>query len=136
MYSNSINNLVDAFKRLPTVGQRTAERYVFYLLKSGKKEVAELTLALKSLTENVKSCEVCWNFSDISPCPICQNKNRNQSLLCVVSEPQDIPVIEKTKEYAGLYHILRGVIIPEEIEIIKNFKIKELLFRIKKMAIN
>ena len=132
MFSPSINNLIGAFKRLPTVGQKTAERYVFYLLKSGKKEVAELTLALKELIANVKSCEVCWNFSDISPCRICQDKHRDQSLLCVIRESQDIPVIEKTKEYNGLYHILRGVITPEDVEEIKNLKIKELLLKIKK----
>ncbi len=131
MYSKSINNLIESFKRLPTVGQKTAERYVFYLLKSGKKEVAELTLSLKELITNVKSCENCWNFSDTSPCRICQDKNRNKNLLCVVCEPQDILVIEKTKEYNGLYHVLRGVVNPEDVEEIKKLKIKELLLKIK-----
>ena len=67
MYSKSIQNLIDAFRKLPSVGQRTAERFVFYLLKSGKKEVGEITLSLKELIDNAKSCETCWDFSDQNP---------------------------------------------------------------------
>lgn len=131
MYSKSIQNLIDAFRKLPAVGQRTAERFVFYLLKSGKKEVGELTLALKELTDNVKSCEVCWDFSDSSPCRICADKNRDQSLLCVVSEPPDIPVIERARAYNGLYHVLRGVVETADEEVLEKLKIKELFSKIK-----
>ena len=131
MYSKSIQNLIDAFRKLPSVGQRTAERFVFYLLKSGKKEVGEITLSLKELIDNVKSCETCWDFSDHNPCAICNNKTRDQSLLCVISEPQDIPVIERTDMYNGLYHVLRGAIEPGDEEEIERIKIKELFKRIK-----
>ena len=133
MYSKSIQNLMVAFRKLPTVGQRTAERFVFYLLKSGKKEVGEITLALKELIDNVKSCEVCWDFSDHNPCAICNNKTRDQSLLCVVSEPQDIPVLERTGVYGGLYHVLRGVIEPGDEEGLEKIKIKELFKRIEEI---
>ncbi len=132
MYSKSIKNLIDAFRKLPTVGQRTAERFVFYLLKSGKKEVGEITLALKELIENVKSCESCWDFSDHNPCAICGNKNRDQSLLCVVSEPQDIPVIERTGIYNGLYHVLRGLVEPGMEDGLEKIKIKELFLKMEK----
>lgn len=130
MYSKSIQNLINSFRKLPTVGHRTAERFVFYLLKSGKKEVAEITLSLKELIENVKSCELCWDFSDHNPCSICNNKNREQSLLCVVSEPQDIPIIEKTGAFTGLYHVLRGLVESGQEELDK-LKIKELFTRIE-----
>ncbi|KKR34496.1 MAG: Recombination protein RecR [Candidatus Magasanikbacteria bacterium GW2011_GWA2_40_10] len=130
MYSKSIQNLIGAFRRLPTVGQRTAERFVFYLLKSGKKEVGEITLALKELIENVKSCEICWDFSDNNPCAICNNKTRDTSMLCVVSEPQDIPVIERTGAYKGLYHVLRGLVEAGYEERMEKIKIKELFKRI------
>ena len=133
-YSKSIQNLIGAFRKLPTVGQRTAERFVFYLLKSGKKEVGEITLALKELIDNVKSCEMCWDFSDNNPCAICSNKTRDQALLCVVSEPQDIPVIERTGMYNGLYHVLRGTVEPGADEIDK-IKIKELFSKLQKPAI-
>ncbi|MBP6859882.1 MAG: recombination protein RecR [Candidatus Magasanikbacteria bacterium] len=130
MYSKSIQNLINSFRKLPTVGHRTAERFVFYLLKSGKKEVAEITLSLKELIENVKSCELCWDFSDHNPCSICNNKNREQSLLCIVSEPQDIPIIEKTGAFTGLYHVLRGLVESGQEELDK-LKIKELFTRIE-----
>ncbi len=127
MYSPSIQNLIKAFKKLPSVGQRTAERFVFYLLKSGKKEVGELTLALKELIDTVKSCEVCWNFSDTSPCPICQNPKRDHTTICVVADPQDLAVIEGTGEYRGLYHVLRGQVDPTDAESLTKMKVKELL---------
>lgn len=131
MYSKSIQNLIDSFRKLPTVGQRTAERFVFYLLKSGKKEVGEITLALKELIDNVKSCEMCWDFSNNNPCAICGNKTRDNSLLCVISEPQDIPVLERTGMYNGLYHVLRGTIDPGNEEEMEKIKIKELFKRIE-----
>lgn len=131
MYSKSINNLIDAFRKLPGVGQRTAERFVFHLLKSGKKEAGELTLALKELTDNIKSCEVCWDFSDENPCRICANKNRDKEIICVVADPQDVPVVERTGAFGGLYHILRDMIDPGDAESIGKTKIKELFLRVK-----
>jgi len=130
MYSNSIQNLISAFSKLPSVGPRTAERYVFYLLKSGKKDATELALALKNLLTNVKSCEICWDFADHSPCPICISKNRDQTTICVVEESSDLQAIEKTG-YIGVYHVLRGVFKPEEEEHNKYLKINELLVKTK-----
>jgi recombination protein RecR len=129
MYSKSINRLIDSLKKLPSVGQRTAERFVFHLLKSGKKDVGELILALKDLIDNVKSCEVCWDFSDENPCHICRSASRDRGLLCVVGDPQDIHAVEKTGIFTGLYHVLRGVIEPEEGGLDPKLKIKELLSR-------
>ncbi len=131
MYSKSIQHLISAFRKLPSVGQRTAERFAFYLLKSGKKEVAEITLALKELIDNVKSCEQCWDFGDTNPCAICANKNRDQSVICIVCEPQDMHVIERTGIFGGLYHVLRGVIEPGSDDMDK-LKIKELFARLEK----
>lgn len=130
MYSPSITNLINAFKRLPTVGTRTAERFVFYLLKSGKKEVGELILALEELLEKVKSCEVCWNFSDTSPCPICSDTKRDHTIICVVAEPADLAVIERTGEYKGVYHVLRGLVDATDEESLSKTKIKELIERV------
>ena len=132
MYSPDIENLIQAFKKLPTVGQRTAERHVFHLLKSGKKEVGELILALKKLTSNIKSCQTCWNFSNTDPCAICANLNRDKSIICIISQSQDIPVIEQTGKFNGLYHILRQTIKIDNQASLKNSKINELFARIKK----
>jgi len=130
MYSKSVQQLITAFSKLPSVGERTAERFVFYLLKSGKKDVAEITLALKGLIDNVKSCETCWDFADASACSICAAKNRDQDTICVVAEPQDVETIEKTGEYMGVYHILRGNL-TSAADNTSELKIKELLNRVK-----
>jgi recombination protein RecR len=130
VYSPSINNLIRQLKKLPSVGVHTAERFVFYWLRSGKKDVTELMLALKELIENVKSCEMCWNFSDQSPCPICTDIKRDQSLICIVASPQDLAAIEQIHEYRGRYHVLRGTLDAADEESIQRLKIKELLDRI------
>lgn len=136
MYSSSINKLIEALKKLPSVGQRTAERFVFYWLKSGKKEVNELRDALDVLLQNTKSCEVCWNFDDNSPCHICSDSKRNKEVVCVVADPQDLVAIENTHEYSGLYHVLRGTLSPDDDETeIAKIKIQELKKRISKKEI-
>ncbi len=132
MYSKPIQNLIQAFSRLPSVGERTAERFVFYLLKSGKKDVAEMTLALKNLIDEIKSCEICWDFTDESPCAICANKKRDQSIICVIQEPQNLQAIEKIGDYNGLYHVLRGTLKPGHDLVPKYIKLNELLSRVKK----
>lgn len=129
MYSPTINKLIQILKKLPSVGQHTAERYVFHWLKSGKAEVNELKIALDNLLKNTKSCEVCWNFSDFNPCPICADKNRDHNQICIVADPQSIVAVEKTGIYKGVYHVLRGTV--DEEESLNELKIKELLKRVK-----
>lgn len=131
MYPPHIKNLIRAFTKLPTVGERTAERFVFYLLKSGKKDVAELTIALKGLINNIKSCEICLDFSDQSPCQICGDQTRDHQTICVVTEPQDLQAIEKTKKYTGRYHVLRGTIKGDDGQNMARTKIDKLLTRVK-----
>lgn len=131
MYSKSIDKLIAELKKLPSVGQHTAERFVYYWLKSGKKNVAELTLALKTLIETVKSCELCFDFSDGSPCPICADPKRDQTILTVVAEPWDRAAIEATGEFKGRYAILRGTIDASDPESIAETKIPDLLARLE-----
>lgn len=131
MYAEPINKLIELLKKLPSVGQRTAERFVFHWLSSGKKEVNDLRNALEEMLAKVKSCETCWNFSDINPCYICKNTERDHSTICVVSDPQDVPAIEKTGEFSGVYHILRGLIdLSEEQDNLTKIKVKQLLDRL------
>lgn len=132
MYPRPIQNLIYAFKKLPSVGGRTAERFVFHLLKSGKKDVSEISLALKELIENIRSCPQCYDFSDRVPCKICSNPKRNPLALCIVGEPQDIQSIEKTSIFDGHYHVLRGNVSPEDPLGFEKTKIKELFERIQK----
>lgn len=129
MYSPAIKRLLTALKKLPAVGEHTAERYLFHWLKSGKKEVTELLAALNGLLKTVKSCEVCWNFSDQNPCPICADPQRDRATICVVAEPPELASIERTKAFPGRYHVLRGVLDTNEADSLKNLKIAELLQR-------
>lgn len=131
MYPIPIEQLIKAFSRLPSVGRRSAERFVFHLLKSGKKDVAELGSALQNLVKNIESCKSCWDFSDTTPCTICSNPQRNKAMICVVAEPQDMRALERTGNYQGLYHILRGTVNPDHEHLGKNLKILELVTRIK-----
>lgn len=135
MYAAPIEKLIDALKKLPSVGQKTAERFVFHWLASGKKEVNDLRGALEDLLKNVKSCEVCWNFTDATPCQICASVKRDHTAVCVVAEPPDIVAIEKTGEYHGTYHVLRGLIdVSAETEL-SDLKIKELWRRLNEHKI-
>lgn len=137
MYSPSINNLIYRLKKLPSVGQRTAERFVFSLLKNGKKDVNDLRGALEDLLAKTKSCENCWNFDDESPCYICRDLKRDSGLICVVADPQDIPSVEKTGEYRGHYHVLRGTIeAGDEENSLRRIKAKELFLRLNKKKTN
>src|SRR3989338_3654347 len=131
MYSPSINNLISALKKLPSVGERTAERFVFYLLKSGKRDVTEILLALKDLVDTVKSGEICWNFSDTIPCPLCRDTKRDQSTIAVVLDPQDLMALEQSGAYHGVYHVLRALLDPTDETSLERMKARELLERIK-----
>ncbi|OGH64954.1 MAG: recombination protein RecR [Candidatus Magasanikbacteria bacterium RIFCSPHIGHO2_01_FULL_41_23] len=123
--------------RLPSVGRRTAERFVFYLLKAGKKDPAELALAIKTLIASVKSCAICFDFSDRSPCVICADKNRDTTVICVVAEPQDVQAVERIGSYRGHYHILRGLVPLDAIAVDESIlKIPELITRVEKQLIS
>lgn len=131
MYAAPIQKLLEVFSKLPGVGPRTAERFVFYFLKAGKRDVAELAIALKTLSESIRSCEICWDFSDQSPCAVCKNQKRDSRILCVVAEPSDIYSIERARAFNGRYHVLRGTINQADEETIKRLKISELVQRLR-----
>ncbi len=130
MYSPSIQSLLKQLKKLPTVGQHTAEKFLFHWLKSGKKEATELLIALKEVIDNVKSCETCWDFSDSNPCPICADASRDAAMICVVANPPELVALEKTKQYKGRYHVLRGTIDSLDQDELDKTKILELLKRV------
>lgn len=130
-YADWMAKLIEALVRLPGIGRRSAERIVFYLLKTRREEVSELAALLKAAKEHVFFCEVCHNFSDDKICYICSDPGRDQGLICVVEDPKDIVAIEKTGAYVGIYHVLLGALSaldgigPDEIQV------KDLLKRVK-----
>ncbi len=131
MFAAPIQKLIDAFTQLPGVGPKTAERFVMYLLKSGRGEVQRLERALEDLLISVRSCELCHNFSDTSPCVICRDPRRDKTVICVVAEPQEIHALEKTRSFTGVYHVLRGLIDPMVDVGPGNLKAAELIARVQ-----
>lgn len=131
MYSsNSIEKLVDLFASLPTIGRKTAQRLTFYLLRQSDDFNEKFSKAIFDLKKNVKLCSVCYNYTEVDPCPICTSQRRNRSIICVVEEPNDVIAIEKTNEFSGLYHVLHGVINPLEGVSQDDIKIKEIIERL------
>lgn len=127
----SLQNLIDYFSRLPGVGPKTALRFVFYLLKQPKEESEKFAAAIGAVKSSISICNVCQNFSEKNPCPICADSRRDHGTICVVAEHQDLPVIENTGEFHGTYHVLGGVLDPLHGITPDQLKIKELVARVQ-----
>lgn len=135
MLPKSLLRLIEALQRLPGVGPKTAERYVFYLLKRPKREIEDIAAGLMTLAQGLKVCSVCFDFSSTEPCVICQDDSRDKSLLCVVAESADVAAIEHTGEFSGRYHVLGGVINQVEGVGPDQLRVQELLARIEKDSV-
>ncbi|RKY86519.1 recombination protein RecR, partial [candidate division KSB1 bacterium] len=128
--SESLERLIGEFSKLPGIGRKTAQRLAFYILKLPMEDVEGLATALLDLKNRVQFCSICFNITEVDPCPICQDRTRDQSVICVVEEANDILAIEKTGQYRGLYHVLGGVLSPLDGIGPENLHIQELLQRI------
>ncbi|MBI2450579.1 MAG: recombination protein RecR [Candidatus Nealsonbacteria bacterium] len=128
-YSPSIERLIAIFSKFPTVGPRTAARFVFYLLKLPKSEVKEAIESIADLKNKVKLCSFCFKpfEGEIELCAICSDNGRDKTLLCVVEKETDLETIEKTKKYHGRYFILGGTVSKLRKEDIEKLRVKELL---------
>ena len=107
-----LEQAVNEFSKLPTIGRKSALRLALHLLKQDDSDVEALAAALVELKKEVKHCNVCHNISDTDTCQICSNPNRNSALICVVENIQDVMAIENTQQFNGLYHVLGGIISP------------------------
>ena len=129
-YSPSIEKLIEAFEKLPSIGNKTAARLAFHILNSTEEETNEFVQAIVNAKKNLKYCSVCYNISDTDPCTICSNAGRDKSLICVVEDVKDVVAMEKTHEFKGVYHVLHGSISPMNGIGPDDIKIKELLARL------
>ncbi len=111
-FPKQIQNLIDAFERLPGVGPKTAERLAFYLLHVPDNELELFSNSLANLKKDIFLCKTCKNISDAEVCDICANDLRDNDIICVVETPLDVFSLEKSGQYKGLYHVLHGVIDP------------------------
>ena len=110
----SLERLIAEFSKLPGIGRKSAQRLAFYLLKEGRQQAEALSQAILALKDRVGYCSICFNVTEADPCPICANPKRNRTTICVVEEPSNVLVLERTGEYNGLYHVLGGLLSPIE----------------------
>lgn len=125
-----MDRLVNSFTKLPTVGQKTAERYAYAIISMDTVDVEEFAQNLLNAKRNIRYCKICGNWSEAEICPICQK--RSSEIICVVKEPKDVLAMEKIRDFSGTYHVLHGTISPLEGKGPDDIRIKELLERISK----
>ena len=130
-YTKSMQELIEHFKKMPGIGAKTAERLAFYVLKSSRDDMARFSSAINRVKETVKFCKKCGNLSETEFCNICSDPRRDKTLVCVIEEPKDLVIIEKSGQFKGVYHVLFGSISPLDGIGPEDLKVKELLHRIK-----
>ncbi len=126
-----IARLRDELARLPGIGPKTASRLAFYLLRAPEEQRAALAAAIAALGTEVVTCHICYNLAEGDPCPICADEARDHGVICVVEEPLDVWAIERTGAFAGVYHVLHGVLSPLERMGPDDLKIRELVDRVR-----
>jgi recombination protein RecR len=131
-YAKPLARLVGELEKLPGIGPKSAQRMAFYLLRVPREEAQRLADAILEVKEKIRFCRECFNFTDQELCEVCRDPRRQQDLMCVVAEPRDLIAMEKTNEFRGLYHVLQGVISPQEGIMPDMLRIRELLPRLGK----
>jgi len=134
-FAAPLQRLIDEFRRLPGIGQKSAQRLAFYVLRSPRDQAAALAAALTDVKDNLGICAECNNTSDAELCPYCRDPHRDRSSICVVEEPHGILPVETTRSFNGLYHVLHGAISPLRGIGPEQLKIKGLLDRIADGAV-
>jgi recombination protein RecR len=129
-YAPPVQRLVTELSKLPGVGNRTAQRLAFYILRSSGEDAAALAQAISEVKEKIGLCEVCFNLTDEARCRICEDARRDHGLICVVEEPSDVIPMERTHEYHGVYHVLGGALSPIDGVDPEDLKISELFARV------
>ena len=130
MYPQPVNRLVSELAKLPGIGQRTAQRLAFHILRAEDSDALALGDAIREVKEKVGLCELCFNLAEGPRCEICADTRRDQSLICVVEQPADVIPIERTHEYRGLYHVLGGALSPIDGIDPDDLRISELVARV------
>jgi recombination protein RecR len=111
-YAEPVTRLIDEFKRLPGIGNKSAQRLAFHILRVPEADVERFVAALQEVKRRIGFCSVCNNLTDVDPCRFCSSPSRDRSMICVVEEPFNLVAVEKTRSYRGLYHVLHGSLSP------------------------
>jgi len=130
-----VARLIEEFNKLPGIGPKTAQRLTFFLLRAPAEQARALAEAILQVKAKIVFCSICFNITDKDPCAICAGADRDPTAICVVEEPLDILALERTRQYRGLYHVLHGAISPVDGIGPEDLKVRELLERLKKSAI-
>jgi recombination protein RecR len=130
-FAAPVSRLIDELKHLPGIGQKTAQRLAFFLLRADRAQALALSDAIRAARESIRQCSVCGNLTDVDPCLFCSGPGRNRRTICVVEEATNILPIEKTRQYNGLYHVLGGALSPLSGVGPEQLNIKSLLERLK-----
>ena len=131
MFSPPVNRLITELGRLPGIGQRTAQRLAFHILRVPDDEALALAAAIKEVKETVTQCEVCFNLAVGPRCRICEDERRDSEVICVVAEPSDVIPVERTHEFSGRYHVLGGALSPIDGVDPEDLRIAELFERVE-----
>ena len=135
MYGSKIlEQLIEELVKLPTIGQKSAQRLALHLLRAPREDAMRLADAIRALRERVGLCSVCGNFAEVDPCPICTDSRRDGTLLCVVEQPGDVIALERTGQFRGRYHVLGGALSPLDGTTPETLRIRELLERLRPPA--
>ena len=132
----SLEKLMEEFRKMPSVGVKSAERMAYYILGLDDNETKNLVDAINNAHNNIHTCSVCCNHTEGEKCSICDNPKRDSSVICVVENPRDVTAFERTHEYKGTYHVLHGVISPMNGVGPDNIRIKELVTRLSDDSVN
>jgi len=135
MFSPAVDNLVAQLTRLPGVGQRTAQRLAFHILRASTEEALALAESIEEVKERVRFCRECGNLTEEEVCAICLDARRDHTLICVVEQPADLISVERTAEYRGLYHVLGGALSPIDGVEPADLRIDELLQRVERNGV-
>ncbi len=130
-FAEPLARLIDELKRLPGIGQKSAQRIAFHLERTPREDVERLSTAILEAKEKIKLCSKCNNFTDVDPCRFCADPGRNQEVICVVETPYNVINIEKTREFNGRYHVLHGALSPLQGIGPEQLKLKNLIDRLK-----
>lgn len=130
-FAPSVTRLIDELKRLPGIGQKTAQRLAFFLLRVDRDQAMALSDAIREAKEKVRECSICNNITDTDPCLFCTGASRDRKIICVVEEATNIQAVEKTRQFSGLYHVLGGALSPLQGVGPDQLKIKNLIERLK-----
>ena len=130
-YPEPLAKLVVELSKLPGIGGKTAQRLAFYILSMSDNDAFSMADAIVSAKKELKYCSTCGNLTDIDPCAICEDKSRNEKIICVVETPKEVVAIERMKEFKGRYHVLHGVLAPMNGIGPEEINLKSLLIRLR-----